>query len=92
MNSRVNLIHCVRFKVFSESMNGTRKRSMAKAISWRFIATITGAAIVFFLTGEFEHAGKFIILDIILKLAFYYGHERAWTMVGWGAAEEPLAP
>ena len=73
-------------------MNGTRKRSLAKAISWRFIATITGAAIVYFLTGEFEDAGKFIILDIILKLMFYYGHERAWTMVKWGYAEEPLNP
>ncbi len=92
MNSRVNIIHWVRFDVVSESMTVTRKRSMAKAISWRFIATITGAVIVFFLTGEFEHAGKFIILDIIVKLAFYYGHERAWTMVGWGAAEEPLTP
>lgn len=65
---------------------------MAKAISWRFIATIIGAAIVYFLTGEFEDAGKFIILDIILKLMFYYGHERVWTMVEWGSAEEPLTP
>jgi uncharacterized membrane protein len=65
---------------------------MAKAISGRFIATITGAAIVFFLTGEFEDAGKFIFLDIFLKLAFYYGHERAWTMVEWGYSEEPLTP
>jgi adenylylsulfate kinase len=72
-------------------MNGTRKRSMAKAISWRFIATITGAAIVYFLTGEFEDAGKFIILDVILKLMFYYGHERAWMMVEWGFEEEPAA-
>jgi uncharacterized membrane protein len=64
---------------------------MAKAISWRFIATITGAAIVYFLTGEFEDAGKFIILDVILKLMFYYGHERAWTMVKWGFEEEPAA-
>ena len=88
----MNIIHWVRFDVVSESMTVTRKRSMAKAISWRFIATITGAVIVFFLTGEFEHAGKFIILDIIVKLAFYYGHERAWTMVEWGTAEEPLTP
>jgi adenylylsulfate kinase len=73
-------------------MNGTRKRSLAKAISWRFIATITGASIVYFLTGEFEDAGKFIILDVILKLMFYYGHERAWMMVEWGYAEEPLDP
>jgi uncharacterized membrane protein len=46
---------------------------------------------VYFLTGEFEDAGKFIILDVILKLMFYYGHERAWTMVKWGSAEEPAA-
>ena len=46
---------------------------------------------MYFLTGEFEDAGKFIILDIILKLMFYYGHERAWTMVEWGSAEEPAA-
>ena len=72
-------------------MNGTRKRSMAKAISWRFIATITGAAIVYFLTDDYGDAGKFIILDAILKLMFYYGHERAWTMVEWGTAEEPAA-
>lgn len=72
-------------------MNGTRKRSMVKAISWRFIATITGAAIVYFLTGDIGDSGKFIVLDVILKLMFYYGHERAWTMVGWGSAEEPAA-
>ena len=60
---------------------------MAKAISWRFIATITGAAIVYFLTGEFEDAGKFIILDIILKLMFYYMHERGWAKVEWGLQE-----
>ncbi len=60
---------------------------MLKAISWRFIATITGALIVYFLTGEFDDAGKFIILDVILKLLFYYGHERAWSMVEWGHEE-----
>ena len=65
---------------------------MVKAISWRFIATIIGAAIVYFLTGEFEDAGKFIILDVILKLMFYYGHERAWMMVEWGSEEESSAP
>ena len=57
---------------------------MVKAISWRVIATVTGAMIVYFLTGEFEDAGKFIILDVILKLLFYYAHERGWDMIEWG--------
>ena len=60
---------------------------MAKAISWRFIATITGALIVYSLTGEFEDAGKFIVLDVILKLMFYYMHERGWAKVEWGLQE-----
>jgi len=64
---------------------------MMKAISWRFIATITGAMIVYSLTGEFEDAGKFIVLDVILKLLFYYGHERAWSMLEWGHEEKPAA-
>jgi uncharacterized membrane protein len=64
---------------------------MMKAISWRFIATITGAMIVYFLTGEFGDAGKFIILDVILKLLFYYAHERGWSMLDWGREETPAA-
>ena len=57
---------------------------MMKAVSWRLIATVTGAMIVFFLTGEFEDAGKFIVLDVILKLLFYYAHERGWHMIDRG--------
>jgi uncharacterized membrane protein len=68
-------------------MNIGKKRSLAKAISWRFIATITGAMIVYSLTGEFEDAGKFIILDVILKLLFYYAHERGWANIKWGLVE-----
>ena len=64
---------------------------MMKAISWRFIATITGAMIVFFLTGEFEDAGKFIVLDVILKLLFYYAHERGWHMIDRGREKRPAA-
>lgn len=65
-------------------MGGTRKRSMLKALSWRVIATLTGAVIVYLLYGEFEAAGKFIVADVMLKLFFYYVHERGWSMVSWG--------
>ena len=61
---------------------------MVKAISWRVIATVTGAMIVYFLTGDFEDAGTFIVLDVILKLLFYYAHERGWGMIEWGREEK----
>jgi uncharacterized membrane protein len=55
-----------------------------KAISWRAIATFTGFGIVFALTGEIGDAAGFAVLDILLKLVFYYMHERGWSMVEWG--------
>ena len=88
----VEIIESGRFEDNSENMTvTTRKRSMMKAISWRFIATITGAMIVYLLTGKFEDVGIFIILDVILKLLFYYAHERGWNMVEWGIEEIPAA-
>lgn len=67
-----------------ESMGVTKSRSLMKAVCWRAIATLTGAVIVFFLYGEFEAVGKFMIADISLKMIFYYAHERGWGMVKWG--------
>ena len=65
-------------------MEVTRKRSIAKTISWRVIATFTTMIIVFLLTREISLsllAGGF---DVIAKLVLYYVHERAWLKVRWG--------
>ena len=64
---------------------------MAKAMSWRVIATLTGAVIVFFLPegDRVEAAVTFIVLDVVLKLMFYYMHERGWAKVLWGLDEPP---
>ena len=70
-------------------MGYSRNRVLAKSFVWRIIATLTGAAITGILTGELETAGKFIILEFPLKMAFYYMHERGWEMVSWGNIQEP---
>jgi len=62
----------------------SRKRSLAKMISWRVIATATTVTLVFLFTGEIAVAAGVGVFDVILKLAFYYGHERAWNTVRWG--------
>jgi adenylylsulfate kinase len=71
-------------------MKDTRIRSFIKGISWRIIATATGAGITYFLTGSHELAASFIMFDVVLKLLFYYGHERAWGRVAWGRAVVPV--
>ena len=60
------------------------KRSWLKAISWRVIATSTGMLLVYFFTGQWEHMAGFGIGDVVLKLLFYFLHERAWNMTEYG--------
>jgi adenylylsulfate kinase len=55
-----------------------------KAITWRFIATFIGMAIIFWLTGDLKLSGIVGGLDIVLKLIAYYVHERIWARISWG--------
>lgn len=60
------------------------RRSIAKAVSWRIIATLTTMLLVFVFTGELVLTLGVGALDISLKMVFYYVHERAWNRVVWG--------
>ena len=62
----------------------TRSRSIAKALTWRVIATLTTASLAYIFTGEIDTAIKVGAFDVVIKLAFYYLHERGWGMVEWG--------
>lgn len=68
-------------------------RSIAKAISWRFVAS--GATFIISFTiftqatqtafGEILGAVSLITaVDIVAKLILYYLHERLWTNISWG--------
>lgn len=59
-------------------------RSVAKAVTWRVIATATTMFIVYFFTGELELSLEVGFFDVLMKLAFYFLHERAWNRVWYG--------
>ena len=65
-------------------MHEKPKRSWLKAISWRMIATSTGMFLVYFFTGPLELTVGFGIGDVVLKLIFYFMHERVWNMTEYG--------
>jgi uncharacterized membrane protein len=65
-------------------MKDARRRSIAKALTWRVIATTTTMALAYAATGDLKLAGTIGALDVVIKLAFYYAHERAWGRVQWG--------
>ncbi len=59
----------------------SRKKSVAKAISWRLMASMVILASVYIFTGEAILSINVTLVDIILKLFLYYFHERAWMRI-----------
>jgi uncharacterized membrane protein len=61
-----------------------RKRSIAKAITFRVLATLTTIFLVLALTGSWVLANTVGAIDVVSKLVIFYFHERAWDNVSWG--------
>jgi uncharacterized membrane protein len=62
----------------------THTRSVLKAISWRTLGTLDTFAISWFMTGKLHVAGSIAGMEVITKIAWYYLHERLWTVIPWG--------
>jgi len=67
----------------------SKRRSIAKAISWRFFGTIGTACIVWLVSGEISLAVGVGILDTIFKIAAYFFHERIWLKIPYGKVKPP---
>lgn len=67
----------------------TPRRSMAKAISWRIIATVITSSLALALTGHWEFAATIGLIDTLLKFLVYFGHERLWNQIAYGRAAKP---
>ena len=64
-----------------EARVDSHRKSVAKAISWRVLASLIIFATVYLFTGETMLSVNITIIDIILKLILYYAHERVWMRV-----------
>jgi len=62
----------------------TNKRSIAKGISWRLIATVTTVIIIYFFFGRLDLAIVAGLIESVLKIGLYWAHERVWFKVKWG--------
>lgn len=68
------------------SMKDSRIRSIVKALTWRVIATGTTMSLVYIGTGDIELMAHIGIADVVIKLFFYFIHERAWGRIAWHRA------
>jgi uncharacterized membrane protein len=62
----------------------SRFRTIIKALSWRFIATLITFTIAWIVTKELTFAAEIGIADSLIKLGAYYFHERAWIGINYG--------
>ena len=59
----------------------THLHSLAKAFSWRVVATATTALIAYATTGEIDTALLIGGIEFFLKIGIYYLHERFWLLL-----------
>lgn len=64
----------------AKSAQPTHLYSLAKAFSWRVVATATTALIAYAITGEIDTALLIGGIEFFLKIGIYYLHERVWLL------------
>jgi uncharacterized membrane protein len=67
----------------------THARSLAKAISYRILGSLSTAAIFFFIIGKLDLALGAGVLDMVVKIGLYFLHERLWNHIGFGRPKPP---
>lgn len=70
-------------------MEELKRRSIAKAVSWRTTGTIDTVIVSFVITGSATAAVSIGAIEVFTKILLYYVHERAWNKISFGKAKEP---
>jgi len=65
------------------------KRSIAKAVSYRFFGSLFTTGIAWWLSGEWAVGLGVGVLDAVAKMGAYFLHERVWARIKWGTPKYP---
>ena len=60
----------------------SRKRHIAKTVTWRIIASGTTFVVAYLMGVKVEVAGTIALVESAVKMVLYYYHERAWFRFG----------
>ena len=66
----------------------SRRRSLAKTILWRIIATTITMLISYIWLGEWLSSIALALTANGIKALLYYGHERLWNRIDFGREKE----
>ncbi|CAB4629230.1 MAG: DUF2061 domain-containing protein [Actinobacteria bacterium] len=62
----------------------TKRRSLAKSITWRLIAIAVTFIVGFVMTGSWQFAVSLSLISNLINFVLYYIHERFWLKINWG--------
>ncbi len=60
----------------------SKLRHIAKTITWRVIASVSTFALAYLFFGDINKATELMAVEVVLKMALYYFHERLWFNYG----------
>jgi uncharacterized membrane protein len=62
----------------------SKRRSLAKSLTWRVIAVVSTLLIGYAMTGSWAFALSLTVVSNLINFVLYYIHERVWLGVYWG--------
>ncbi len=62
----------------------SKKRSLAKSLTWRIVAIVSTFVVGYFMTGSLSFAASLTLVSNLINFLLYYLHERVWLKVKWG--------
>ena len=65
------------------------KRTLVKTVTWRLIAFVTTIVVVYIYSRDVKECITIGVESNLLKICFYYFHERAWNRSHYGRIKEP---
>ena len=55
-------------------------KSVAKAVSWRFVGAVDTFVLSYLMTGSPKAAVGIVGFEVFTKMFLFYGHERVWEL------------
>ena len=62
----------------------SKKRHLAKTVSWRIVGTIDTMILAWIITGNPVAGLKIGLAEVVTKMILYYLHERTWYKLDYG--------
>lgn len=77
----------VRVDLSKNHLEKSKKRHVAKTITWRIIGTLDTMTIAWIVTGNPVTALKIGATEVVTKMFLYYLHERTWYKIKFGITD-----